>query len=179
MADATPPPELAMLPARNAVAVSLTNRLGEFAAQNVQEEMHELRNLTVKQSVVYLVVLRWFWVLSATHLDLAAFLSVCALVWAFWETVANAVAVVREANAEARAAGAPAGLTDEARAAGITDEEWEEVAAYFEAMDDYSDEGRLFWSTRGGPPRVKPADLAAAALGGVAAYVALVVPLAL
>ena len=176
MADAAPPPELAMLPARNAVAVSLTNRLGEFAAQNVQEEMHELRNLTVKQSVVYLVVLRWFWVLSATHLDLAAFLSVCALVWAFWETVANAVAVVREANAEARAAGAPPGLTDEARAAGVTDEEWE---AFLDAMDDDSYETRLFMGTRGGPPMDSHADLAAAALGGVAAYVALVVPLTL
>ena len=31
--------ELAMPPARNAVAVSLTNRLGELAAQKVQEDM--------------------------------------------------------------------------------------------------------------------------------------------
>ena len=164
-----------MPPARNAGAA---RRLREFAAQNVQEEMHELRNLTVKQSVVYLVVLWWFWVLSATHLDLAAFLSVCALVWAFWETVANAVAVVREANAEARAAGPPAGLSDEARAAGVTDEEWEYALA-LQAMDDDSYDVRLFMSTRGGPPMDSHADLAAAALGGVAAYVALVVPLAL
>ena len=95
---------------------------------------------------------------------------------AFWETVANAVAVVREANAEARAAGAPPGLTDEARAAGVTDEEWE---AFLDAMDDDSYETRLFMGTRGGPPMDSHADLAAAALGGVAAYVALVVPLTL
>ena len=48
-----------------------------------------------------------------------------------------------------------------------------------EAMDDDSYEMRLFMSTRGGPPMDSCADLAAAALGGVAAYVALVVPLTL
>ena len=160
-------------------ATSLTNRLSVLVALKAREEMQTLHNYSPFQVAVTSLILWWFRKLAERHLGLAAFLSVCAMVWAFWEDVAEAVAVVREVRAASRAARVPPGLTDEARAAGITDEEWEEVAAYFEAMDDYSDEGRLFWSTRGGPPRAKPADLAAAALGGVAAYVALVVPLAL
>ena len=170
-----------MPPARNAVAVSLTNRLGELAAQIVHEEMHGLLNLTVRQSVAVLVVLWWFWKLAKTYVYLAEFLSVCAMVWAFWEDVAKAVAVVREVRAAARAACARRPRRCACPAC-LTNEEWPdllEAAAYLEAMDDYSDEGRLFWSTRGGPPLAKPADLAAAALGGVAAYVALVVPLTL
>ena len=169
-----------MPPARNAVAVSLTNRLGELAAQNVQEEMHGLRNLTVIQNFAILVMLWWFDKFATSHFWLASFFSACLVVYAFAADVAKAVAIVREARAAARAANAPP--TEEDRAPGITDEEWEfylEAWAALEAMDDYSDEGRLFWSTRGGPPLAKPADLAAAALGGVAAYVALVVPLTL
>jgi hypothetical protein len=176
VADATPPPELAMPQVRNAGAA---RRLRELAAQNVQEEMHGLRNLTVIQNFAILVMLWWFDKFATSYFWLASFFSACLVVYAFAADVADAVAIVREAIAEARAAGAPAGLSDEARAGGVTDEEYEEVVAYFEAMDDYSDEGRLFWSTRGGPPLAKPADLAAAALGGVAAYVALVVPLTL
>ena len=160
-------------------ATSLTNRLSALAALKAREEMQTLHNYSPFEVAAIGLIFWWFSKLVETHLGLAAFLSVCATVWAFWEDVAEAVAVVREVRAAARAACAPPGISDEARAAGITDEEWEEVAAYFEAMDDYSDEGRLFWSTRGGPPRAKPADLAAAALGGVAAYVALVVPLTL
>ena len=160
-------------------ATSLTNRLSALVALKAREEMQTLHNYSPFQVAVTGLILWWFRKLAERHLGLAAFLSVCAMVCSFWTDVAEAVAVVREVRAASRAARAPPGLTDEARAAGITDEEWEEVAAYFEAMDDYSDEGRLFWSTRGGPPRAKPADLAAAALGGVAAYVALVVPLTL
>ena len=161
-------------------ATSLTHRLSALAAQKAREEMQTLHNYSPFQVAVTGVMLWWFKKLVDTHLDLAAFLSVCALVCSFWTDVAEAVAVVREVRAAARAARAPP--TEEMRAPGLTDEEWQfflEVAAALEAMDDYSDEGRLFWSTRGGPPRAKPADLAAATLGGVAAYVALVVPLSL
>ena len=153
-----------------------------MAAQKAREEMQTLHNYSPFQVAVTGFFLSWFKQLVETHLHLAAFLSVCALVCSFWTDVAEAVAVVREVRAAARAARAPP--TEEMRAPGIRygEEEWPdllEAAAYLEAMDDYSDEGRLFWSTRGGPPRAKLADLAAAALGGLAAYVALVVPLAL
>ncbi len=163
--------------------MSLTNRLSALAAQKAREEMQTLHNYSPFQVAVTGFFLSWFKQLVETHLHLAAFLSVCALVCSFWTDVAEAVAVVREVRAAARAARAPP--TEEMRAPGPTDEDWPEwpdfleAAAYLEAMDDYSDEGRLFWSTRGGPPLAKPADLAAAALGGVAAYVALVVPLTL
>jgi len=175
VADATPPPELAMPQVRNAGAA---RRLRELAAQNVQEEMHGLRKLTVIQNFAILVMLWWFDKFATSHFWLASFFSACLVVDAFAADVADAVAIVREANAEARAAGAPAGLSDEARAAGVTDEEWEYALA-LQAMDDDSYDVRLFMSTRGGPPMDSHADLAAAALGGVAAYVALVVPLTL
>ena len=167
---------------RNAGAA---RRLRELAAQNVQEEMHGLRNLTVIQNFAILVMLWWFDKFATSHFWLASFFSACLVVYAFAADVAKAVAVVREARAEAHAVRAPAGITDEARAAGITDEaraagitdeEWE---AFLDAMDDDSYETRLFMGTRGGPPMDSHADLAAAALGGVAAYVALVVPLTL
>ena len=161
-------------------ATSLTNRLSALAALKAREEMQTLHNYSPFQVAVTGLSFWWFSKLVETNLGLAAFLSFCAMVWAFWDDVVEAVAIVREVRAAARAARAPP--TEEMRAPGPTDEEWPdllEAAAYLEAMDDYSDEGRLFWSTRGGPPRAKPADLAAAALGGVAAYVALVVPLAL
>ena len=152
-----------------------------MAAQKAQEEMQILHNYSPFQVAVTGLILWWFRKLAERHLGLAAFLSVCATVWAFWEDVVEAVAVVREVRAAARAACARRPRRCACPAC-LTDEEWPdllEAAAYLEAMDDYSDEGRLFWSTRGGPPRAKPADLAAATLGGVAAYVALVVPLAL
>ena len=161
--------------------MSLTNRLSALAAQKAREEMETLHNYSPFQVAVTGFFLSWFKQLVETHLHLAAFLSVCALVCSFWTDVAEAVAVVREVRAAARAACARRPRRCACPAC-LTNEEWPdllEAAAYLEAMDDYSDEGRLFWSTRGGPPRAKPADLAAAALGGVAAYVALVVPLAL
>ena len=173
MADATPPPELAMPQVRNAGAA---RRLRELAAQNVQEEMHGLRNLTVIQNFAILVMLWWFDKFATSYFWLASFFSACLVVYAFAADVAKAVAVVREARAEAHAVRAPAGITDEVRAAGVTDEDWE---AFLDAMDDDSYETRLFMGTRGGPPMDSHADLAAAALGGVAAYVALVVQLTL